>query len=51
MLNHFILTAIVGLLGVGLHLWLRYIAQRREPQAVEIERWEDDGGAPSARSN
>jgi hypothetical protein len=51
MLNHFILTTIVGLLGVGLHLWLRHTAQRREPQSVEIERWEDDGGSSPAHSN
>jgi hypothetical protein len=51
MLNHFILATIVGLLGVVLHLWLRRTARRDEPENVEIERWEDEGGASSARSN
>jgi hypothetical protein len=51
MLNHFILTTIVGLLGVGLHLWLRHTARRGEPEKIEIERWEDEGGASSARIN
>ena len=39
MQNHLILTTIVGLLGVGLHLWLRRIATGDEPKRLGIERW------------
>jgi hypothetical protein len=50
MLNHIILTTIVGLLGVGIHLWMRHVAKRGEPLSSDIERWEDDGGPPTAHS-